>query len=230
MNYALYAAYAAAALSNIYSSVATMASPSSAPGGPTEPQSFTTMERTDKDLDSIGAHCHYTYCNQLDFLPFRCESCKHTYCLDHRTETAHSCPKAGEWAKARRAQETSAAPSTASPANGKPTLSTATQCSHPACKTYINTHTSVGVGCQNCNRQYCLKHRLREDHDCKNLIPIGARISSTGPTQAEKAKTALGKLKLWGQQKQSSISMPKSKASTAAASRLVEMSKLTRAA
>lgn len=46
---------------------------SSSTSVPPEPQSFTTM---DKDVEAIGSHCQYTFCNQLDFLPFRCESCK----------------------------------------------------------------------------------------------------------------------------------------------------------
>src|ERR1700761_965141 len=77
----------------------------------------------DQDLEAIGAHCHYEYCNQLDFLPFRCESCKHTYCLDHRTETSHTCPKAGAWAAARRAASNSTTTSSLLP-SGKPTLAT----------------------------------------------------------------------------------------------------------
>ena len=198
-----------------------MESSSEAPPA-SEPQTFTTM---DKDLDSIGSHCQYTYCNQLDFLPFRCESCKGTYCLDHRTETSHKCPRAGEWAAARRKAATGTA-GTTSPGAGKPTLLTATQCSHPSCKTYINTLNSVGVGCPTCNRQYCLKHRLKEDHSCSTLIPLGARQSS-GPTQADKAKAALGKLRLWGKEKQAAATavLPKPKPSTAA-SRVVALNAL----
>ena len=164
----------------------------------------------EKDLEAIGAHCQYTYCHQLDFLPFRCESCKGTYCLDHRTETAHACPKAGEWAAARRRAAISQQTSSGA-AGRKPTVQTSTQCSEVQCKTFINTHSSVGVHCSNCNRTYCLKHRLREDHDCKNLIPIGARPASSnaGPTQAEKAKAALGRLRAWGKEKQANISIPK---------------------
>ena len=54
-----------------------------------KPHSFTTM---DKYLDSIGSHCQYTYRNQFDFLPFRCESCKGRYCVDQRTENSHEFP------------------------------------------------------------------------------------------------------------------------------------------
>ena len=183
----------------------------------------------DKDLDSIGSHCQYTYCNQLDFLPFRCESCKGTYCLDHRTESSHKCLHAGEWAAARRKRNDLTNDNSSN--NGKPTFQTATQCSDPSCKTYINTLTSVGVGCGTCNRQYCLKHRLREDHNCSNLIPLGARQSSLANIQAqnlEKAKAAFGRLRVWGKEKQATI-IPKPKPSTAA-SRVIAINALKKSA
>ena len=191
-------------------------SSSSAPPTHEDPHSFTTM---DKDVEAIGSHCEYTYCNQLDFLPFRCESCKGTFCLDHRTETGHTCPKAGAWAAARRSDS----PGLSTSLGGKKTLATGTQCSHPSCKTFINTINAVGVGCSNCNRSYCLKHRMQEDHDCAKLTPIGARPSQ-GPTQAERAKTALGRLKVWGKEKQASV-LPKPKPSSATA-RILATNKL----
>ncbi|KAG8531543.1 uncharacterized protein KY384_003173 [Bacidia gigantensis] len=183
-----------------------------------ELQSFTSM---DKDMEAIGAHCQYTHCNQLDFLPFRCESCEGTYCLDHRTESGHECPKAGAWAAQKRQNTPGLRSETHR--EGKPTLMTGTQCWDPLCKTYINTLTSVGVSCPNCNRQYCLKHRLREDHNCAKLVPIGARPAQA-PSQADKAKAALGRLKLWSKEKQSSM-LPKPKPSSAA-TRLVTVNKL----
>ena len=177
----------------------------------------------DTDLEAIGAHCQYDYCHQLDFLPFRCESCRHTYCLDHRTESAHECPNKGAWAAARR--RAAAASTTSAPQ--KPTITTGKQCSHPQCKTFVHTHTAVGVHCQTCQRDYCLKHRLREDHDCAKLKPLGARAGNSGPTQAQKAAVALGKLKLWGKDKaaSASASLPKPKPSSGAA-RAVAVAKL----
>jgi len=193
-----------------------------------EPSSFTMMP--DKDLETIGAHCQYSYCNQLDFLPFRCESCRGTYCLDHRTETAHKCAHAGKWAAARRKAANGA--SASATANGGRTLqSMPTPCSHPACKTQINTHNSVGVGCPTCNREYCLKHRLKEDHLCATLPPIGARQISIANAQAqsmEKAKSALTRLRVWGKEKQAAIT-PKPKPSTAA-SRMVALNNLKKTA
>ena len=33
-------------------------------------QSYTMLETA--DVEAIGAHCQSPFCNQLDFLPFRC--------------------------------------------------------------------------------------------------------------------------------------------------------------
>lgn len=41
---------------------------------PSQPQSYVEMSRG--DVEAIGAHCQLEYCHVLDFLPFRCQSCK----------------------------------------------------------------------------------------------------------------------------------------------------------
>ncbi|PGH06407.1 hypothetical protein GX51_02419 [Blastomyces parvus] len=199
-----------------------------------EDSSFTQMD-PDHDLESIGRHCQFEFCNQLDFLPFRCESCKGTFCLDHRTETTHKCTHAGEWAAARRknsvgATGTRSGSMISSLPPVKPTVYNSTQCSHPSCKTLIHTLQNTGVHCNECNRQYCLKHRLREDHDCAKLVPIGARPTRQGPSQAEKARLAFSRLRTWGKDKSSNVAAnlaPKPKPNSAAArmARLTELKK-----
>lgn len=127
----------------------------------------------DTDLEAIGRNCQYEFCGQLDFLPFRCESCRGTYCLEHRTETAHKCAHAGEWARKRR--EAVGKTTTGKPPV-KSTVYNSDQCSHPSCKSLINTPTRVGVHCDTCRRNYCLEHRLGEQHDCAKLTPLGAHV------------------------------------------------------
>jgi AN1-type zinc finger protein 1 len=193
-------------------------------------ESFTEMHND--DLEAIGAHCQFPYCHQLDFLPFRCDSCRHTFCLDHRSETAHKCAHAGEWAKTRR-KNSVGTPTTASlPAAQKPTVLTAAQCSEPKCKTLINTLQNVGVHCPNCNRLYCLKHRFREEHDCKNLIPLGARPTNTTANsvaaQAEKVRSGFSRIRSWGAAKQEAL-RPKPKP-TSRAAQMVALSQLKQAA
>ena len=181
---------------------------------PAEPdQSFSKMSVG--DVESIGSHCAMAFCHQLDFLPFRCESCHGKYCLDHRTETAHQCPKEGEWARRRRDASSS------TPSASRPSILThEQQCSDPACKTLINTPLVTGVHCDQCNRSYCLKHRFTYEHNCSNLTPLGAR-PSTGPTQREKGLAALDKLRAWGAAKKAALpKVPANASKQAAAARV----------
>ena len=192
---------------------------------PPEEATFTTMDEKDPTL--IGAHCQYAYCNQLDFLPFRCESCRGTFCLDHRSETGHRCPKAGDWAARRRKANLS----TPSLGAGKSMLEVEKPCASLKCKTIIGTSLSTAVHCSTCNRDYCLKHRLKEDHDCKNLIPIGARPSRF-EGQTDSAKLAFGKLKAWGNAQKANMTsrvLPKPKP-TSTAARLVAVNNLKKTA
>ena len=175
------------------------------------------------DVEAIGAHCQMPFCHQLDFLPFKCESCKSKFCLDHRSETAHSCTNAGAWARARAQQQAASYKPTP-----KPTVLThEQQCSDPSCKTLINTPLVTGVHCPNCNRNYCLKHRFREEHACDKLAPLGAR---PGQTQREKGYAALEKLKAWGAAKKGGISIPQTKSKSDAAARLQATNTLKRTA
>ncbi|GIK07868.1 hypothetical protein Aspvir_003537 [Aspergillus viridinutans] len=190
---------------------------------PNAQESFTQM--ADKDLESIGRHCQFEYCHQLDFLPFRCESCRGTFCLDHRTETAHRCPKAGEWARRRNGTQNT---STASLPTQKPTIYNSEQCAHLDCKTLINTLKDPGVRCPNCNRQYCLRHRLREAHECAKIAPLGARAGNQGPSNAETIRSMFARVRTWGKDKGQALA-PKPKANSAAA-RISELNALKKAA
>ena len=58
------------------------------------------------DMMFIGDHCSVGSCRQVDFLPFVCNGCKRTYCLDHRGASAHECTHAGT-CSGRRQEEAS---------------------------------------------------------------------------------------------------------------------------
>ncbi|KAJ0346814.1 hypothetical protein COL154_005594 [Colletotrichum chrysophilum] len=192
--------------------------------------SYVKMDDSKDGFDEtlVGKHCEYDYCNQLDFLPFFCQSCKKTFCLDHRSESSHKCTNAGAWAERRRQAEL------AKPAYGagrqlrdhvseKP-------CASPPCKTTIGTSLVPGVHCSGCNRDYCLRHRLKEDHDCKNLVPLGARPGSQIDVAA-RTRSAFDKLKAWGTAKkeQAGRALPKPKP-TSASARLIAVNNLKKTA
>jgi hypothetical protein len=131
----------------------------------------------------------------LLLLAYSILTCCRTYCLDHRSETVHSCPNAGAWARARAAQQRS----THSPSLKSSVLTHESQCSKPSCKTLINTALVPGVECDSCNRSHCLKHRLRESHGCAKLAPTGVRANK------EKGLNASAKLRAWDQAKQKTM-------------------------
>lgn len=190
-----------------------------------EEASYVMRDKTDATL--VGKHCQYEYCNQLDFLPFHCQSCGKDFCLDHRTESTHKCSNPGAWAERRRQAQLSQ-PSIGEGRTLRDKVSEK-PCASAECKTVVGTSLVPGVHCANCNRDYCLKHRLKEDHNCKNLTPIGAR-----PAQydvGKKTKSALDKLRAWGSAKreQAGRALPKPKPSSAAA-RVAAVSKLKKTA
>jgi predicted nucleic acid binding AN1-type Zn finger protein len=207
-----------------------MASPT-----PDPETSYVKMTEVDRraigdDASLVGKHCQLSYCNQLDFLPFLCQSCGKTFCLDHRTESSHQCANPGAWAERRR--QAQMARHSAGENRTMRDLVSQKPCADPACKMTIGTSLVPGVHCQSCNRDYCLKHRLKEDHNCTNLVPIGARVrTEDNVSAADRAKSALEKLRLWGSKQKESASrvLPKPKPSTAAA-RIVAVNNLRKTA
>ncbi|KAF9196589.1 hypothetical protein BGZ50_009104 [Haplosporangium sp. Z 11] len=43
------------------------------------------------EFPAIGAHCDFTACQSLDFLPFQCSFCAKTFCTHHRLPSDHAC-------------------------------------------------------------------------------------------------------------------------------------------
>lgn len=185
------------------------------------------------DVEAIGSHCQMPFCRQLDFLPFRCESCKGKFCGDHRTESAHTCSKAGEWA--RRRNEANGVTSTTNRLTPKPNILThEKQCAEASCKTLIDTPLVTGVHCEKCRRSYCLKHRFTYEHDCANLVPLGSGKNGQ-PTQKEKGMAALEKLRAWGTAKKAALPkaqtiIPQSKAKQSAAASMAAIATLKKTA
>ncbi|KAL2018222.1 hypothetical protein VTK56DRAFT_1129 [Thermocarpiscus australiensis] len=160
-----------------------------------------TVDSRGTDASLVGAHCQYAYCNQLDFLPFKCQSCNKTFCLEHRTEDGHACANKGAWA-ARRRQAELARHSAGEGKRMRDAVATRKPCADDGCSTVIGTSLVPGVHCPGCNRDYCLKHRLREDHACQDKPPVGARPAHAhAAAVADGARSALERLRLWGQAK-----------------------------
>ncbi|KKA27286.1 hypothetical protein TD95_003471 [Thielaviopsis punctulata] len=208
-----------------------MPSPNVSGASSTDDTSYITM-KDNNDASLVGSHCEHAYCNQLDFLPFLCQSCRRTFCLDHRSETAHKCPHEGAWARRKRDAALSKSSIGAStPIRDK--VASERPCALPACKAVIGTALVTGVHCDTCVRDYCLAHRLKEDHDCKNLVPLGAKGGFFRSQQAavQKKTALLDKLRAWAGEKTAAAgrALPKAKPSTTA-QRLMAVNSLKKSA
>lgn len=142
------------------------------------------------DLLGLGQHCSRPDCQQLDFLPFKCDACNLTYCLDHRSYGAHSCAVA----PATKQLLVIVCPICAASVHLKPgedpnegferhgraggcdprnyqRVHQRPRCPAKGCKeklTSINTYS-----CKSCRQQVCMKHRHTDDHQCIGR-PTGA--------------------------------------------------------
>ncbi|CAK1363933.1 AN1-type zinc finger protein 1 [Cercospora beticola] len=178
------------------------------------------------DFFGIGAQCQAEHCRQLDFLPFKCQSCNGTFCLDHRTEDGHACAQKGAFGRRNlEAFRNAPAPNKLKDVD----LDTyKRQCCEPTCKTTINHALTTGIYCEKCRRAYCLKHRYESEHNCDKLVPLGL-VNPPSPLK-EKRVAALDRLKAWGMSKKSSFALPESKAKKSAAADLAAVSSLKRTA
>ncbi|XP_021800135.1 zinc finger AN1 and C2H2 domain-containing stress-associated protein 11-like [Prunus avium] len=133
------------------------------------------------EFPDLGRHCYVADCQQIDFLPFTCDSCHQVFCLEHRSYIKHNCPKADRqnvtvvicplcakgvhlipdedanitW---ERHVNTECDPSNYEKATKKK------KCPVHGCKeilTFSNT-----IKCRDCMADHCLKHRFGPDHKC----------------------------------------------------------------
>ncbi|KAL0480819.1 AN1-type zinc finger protein, partial [Acrasis kona] len=129
---------------------------------------------------NIGKHCDHTSCHQKDFLPFTCELCKKTLCLDHRDFADHDCIKIEQ----QLAESTiPVCPVCDKPVSKRfPTEDNnlvisrhweSGQCNKkkqklnkPRCNQAGCTQHKLLIECKSCQHSYCLTHRLQEDHVC----------------------------------------------------------------
>ncbi|CAH1779522.1 unnamed protein product [Owenia fusiformis] len=102
------------------------------------------------ELD-IGKHCDFTSCQQLDFLPFECNSCHRVFCKFHRSTESHKC-------------SLECAP--------KPKVEYTGDKGHPCFMPDCTNRELIPVICEQCKNNYCLSHRHQQDHNCDKLEKI----------------------------------------------------------
>ena len=125
------------------------------------------------EFPELGSHCSQSDCNQLDFLPVKCDACGNKYCSSHWQYTAHSCPKSH-----LRNVQVPVCPLCDQPVPSTrgvvPDIAVSAHIdrdckSDPAVKKRIYTNRCsmkgckqkelIRICCDDCRQNYCLKHR-----------------------------------------------------------------------
>ena len=99
------------------------------------------------ELLNVGKHCGFLGCNQLDFLPVKCNHCKNTFCKEHFSYLNHDCES---WK---------------SISDNNPSLLSNLEkfyCKFAGCEKYETTP----IVCPKCDQNFCMLHRLEKDHEC----------------------------------------------------------------
>lgn len=126
------------------------------------------------EFGSIGSHCHYERCHQLDWLPFDCDLCKHKFCLAHRTTDSHECAVAQQQQQQHQEMMSHRA-------NRVRQLNV-----NPYKCDCCNQRSLQENVCRSCKHNYCLKHRFAGDHDCKPISVAELRFSVMSIAAASK--------------------------------------------
>ena len=187
-----------------------------------------------------GAHCLERGCHKLDFLPFTCDKCHSTFCLDHRDPSHHTCTFD---LTAQRVmpvcpvcQQHVFVPADAiSGPDGRVNAHILSGCKEYLMKDVLNVvkakqsvtlrcdfvdgcsnrQSYATMQCKKCRLQYCLSHRFPEQHKCAALA---ASASSTAPDKHAKGKALMEKLKREKEEREAQKAAAGTKQSTPAVS------------
>jgi len=129
---------------------------------------------------NLGKHCQAKSCKQLDFLPFKCELCSGTFCLDHRKFELHSCPNVH---LKKEKQSPPICPMCTEPVaclEGQNRDDVVWQHIQDGCAEGVKRKQKKGkchvkkckdvpvipLLCNDCGYNFCALHRLATDHNC----------------------------------------------------------------
>lgn len=133
------------------------------------------------ELPHLGEHCAKSDCHKLDFLPVKCDACNGIFCNEHFSYISHNCSKAYEKNNQVPACPLCSKPipvkkgehpdyvvsahidtdCQSDPAKSRRKVFT-NRCSYNKCK----NKEVIPVICNECSKNYCVKHRHPTDHSC----------------------------------------------------------------
>ncbi|KAM4776872.1 AN1-type zinc finger protein 2B isoform 4-T4 [Cyanocitta cristata] len=158
------------------------------------------------EFPDLGAHCSWPACQRLDFLPLKCDACEQIFCTDHIAYAQHDCtsaykkdvqvpvcPLCNTPVPVRRGEmpdvvvgEHIDRDCKSDPAQRKRKIFT-NKCLKPGCK----QKEMMKVICDQCHKNYCLKHRHPLDHDCSGA---GRPLSKAGHAAVTRAQASSSKI------------------------------------
>jgi len=130
------------------------------------------------EFPNLGSHCEIKDCKLLDFLPFTCDGCRKTYCLEHRSYSGHKCsaspvdvtlpqcPLCSQYLNVKPNEDLNGRVEEhivkGCPSEPKQATNLHNPCSQKGCK----NREVVPLFCKLCLKNYCFSHRLQLDHTC----------------------------------------------------------------
>jgi len=164
-----------------------------------DPLPIVNLERSEQNDIHIedGSKCQHPHCYTYDFLPFNCQRCHSTYCIEHANPTDHQCTgptrpdkkvigcnKCGKSIQfyvtgeneERMECERALTVHQLNECKGKFVGNKTRICPADGCREILGP--SNRVKCSKCDKEYCLRHRYTTTHDC-----VKARPNKTGSMQ-----------------------------------------------
>ncbi|KAH0513458.1 AN1-type zinc finger protein 2B [Microtus ochrogaster] len=146
------------------------------------------------EFPDLGAHCSEPSCQRLDFLPLKCDACSGIFCADHVAYAQHHCgsayqkdiqvpvcplcnvpvPVARGEPPDRAVGEHIDRDCRSDPAQQKRKIFT-NKCERSGCR----QREMMKLTCDQCGRNFCIKHRHPLDHDCSGEGHVTSRAGAT---------------------------------------------------
>lgn len=186
-------------------------------------QTKMVVEGGTEAFPDLGTHCQRPDCNQLDFLPFKCDGCLKVFCLEHRSCKSHKCPKSD--INSRKvfvcetcsvsiemiARESEKAIQEKHHKSGDcdPKKKKKPTCAVRRCKEILSfSNTST---CKTCHIKVCLKHRFPADHACRHAISGSSSSARVSQEATNKFLVALASRNVnnCAKEERSSVSSPR---------------------
>ncbi|XP_059622721.1 AN1-type zinc finger protein 2A [Phlebotomus argentipes] len=152
------------------------------------------------EFPGLGKHCSVSTCNKLDFLPVKCDACNEILCSEHYSYEKHGCKSAR-----RKDVQVPVCPlcgePVPTPSDVSPDLTVGRHidqfCRSEKTRIFTNNCSFAGcrqkelvpILCGDCKRNFCIRHRHFNDHQCRGQVQQPS-VPSRGIFKSTKKTTA----------------------------------------